>query len=146
MARRRAERVRTRKDAAILRATHQGCPKCHGTGTVFTKAKDGTFSGSRPCPAKPTTMTVNRARIHAQARFGVDKDSGLIGWRCPCGAKEKPRYRDAKTATSALRAHERKRHAGVSVGGAWFAQLPEGTDLTKITAPAAKPRTKPGRS
>ncbi|MFE9621969.1 hypothetical protein [Streptomyces sp. NPDC006527] len=33
-----------------------------------------------------------------------------------------PRYRDAKEATKALRVHEKKRHGGKTVGGAWYAQ------------------------
>jgi hypothetical protein len=115
-----------RRDAAILRATHEGCTTCHGTGTVYTRdKKTGSFSGSKPCPAKPATTKVSRAAIARQSRFGVDRNSGLIGWRCPCGNREKPRYRDAKAATAALRSHERKQHGGVSVGGAWYAQLPE---------------------
>src|SRR5256885_10644054 len=32
------------------------------------------------------------------SRMGADKRTGLVGWTCPCGKKEKPRYRDAKTA------------------------------------------------
>ena len=124
--------VRSRKDAAILRATHAGCETCHGTGTIFTKdKKTGSFSGSKPCPVKPTTAKVSRLKIHAAARVGVDKHSGLIGWTCPCGSREKPRHRDAKTATAALRTHERQKHGGVSVGGAWYAQLPEGAAPAK---------------
>jgi len=136
--------VRSRRDAAILRAAHEGCGTCHGTGTLYTKDKHGTFSGSKPCPAKPATMKISRTKVAATSRFGVDKNSGLIGWRCPCGAKEKPRYRDAKTATAALRTHERKRHGGTTVGGAWYAQLPEGTKpATASPAPPVQPVTKP---
>lgn len=127
--------VRSRRDAAILRATHEGCATCNGTGTVYTKDKHGTFSGSKPCPAKPVTTSVSRTKVAAAARFGVDRNSGLIGWRCPCGSKEKPRYRDAKTATAALRTHERQKHGGHTIGGAWYAQLPEGTQ--PIAAPAS---------
>lgn len=129
--------VRARKDAAILRATHKGCDTCHGTGTLFTRdKKTGAFSGSKPCPAKPATTKVPKTHIHRAARFGPDKHSGLVGWKCPCGAKEKPRYRDAKTATAALRTHERRRHGGHTVGGSWYAQLPE---KTKPTAPEKRP-------
>lgn len=117
--------VRTRKDAAILRTTHAGCATCHGTGTIYTKGKDGNFTGSKPCTAKPKTMNVSKVAIARQARFGPDKTSGLIGWRCPCGKNEKPRYRDAKTASAAIKTHNRKAHGGVSVGGTWYAQLPE---------------------
>lgn len=127
--------VRARRDAAILRATHTGCTKCGGTGTLYTKAKDGSFAGSKPCPAKPAVTRVSRTRVAIESRFGPDKNSGLCGWSCPCGKREKPRYRDAKTATAALRQHERTRHGGTTVGGAWYAQVPAQT----TTAPAAKP-------
>ena len=123
--------VRSRKDAAILRATHAGCNTCHGTGTLYTKDKQGRLSGSKPCPEKPTTVKISRVKIHAAARVGVDKHSGLIGWTCPCGAKEKPRHRDSKAATAALRTHERQKHGGTTVGGAWYAQLPEGAAPAK---------------
>jgi hypothetical protein len=116
--------IRSRKDAAILRATHQGCPKCGGNGQIFTKGKDGSFTGSKPCPAPATRPTVSRWEINRAAR-GVDKNTGLIGWACPCGKKTKPRYRDAKEATKALRTHERQKHGGKSVGGAWYAQANE---------------------
>lgn len=119
--------VRSRRDAAILRQTHANCQTCHGTGTIFTKGKNGEFTGSKPCPAKPATVTVSKTRVAIGARVGVDKHAGLIGWTCPCGKREKPRYRDAKAATAALRTHERAKHGSVSVGGAWYAQLPEGT-------------------
>jgi hypothetical protein len=126
--------VTSRKDAAILRMTHEGCPKCHGNGQIFTRGKDGNFTGSKPCTAKPTKAKAGRMKVAMAARFGPDKSSGLIGWTCPCGKKEKPRFRDAKTATKALREHERKRHGGQTVGGAWYGQVPE-----KKTAPAAIP-------
>jgi Zn finger protein HypA/HybF involved in hydrogenase expression len=116
---------RSRKDAAILRATHQGCPKCGGNGQIFTKGKDGAFTGSKPCPAQPTKQTVSRWEIYKASRFGADKSTGLVGWACPCGKKEKPRYRDAREATKALRTHERNKHGGKSVGGAWYAQTTE---------------------
>ncbi|WP_405769268.1 hypothetical protein OG539_32740 [Actinacidiphila glaucinigra] len=135
--------VRTRKDAAILRATHAGCAKCHGTGTLYTKGKDGAFTGSKPCPATPTATKVSRYAVARQARFGVDKSSGLIGWRCPCGKKERPRYRDAKEATKAIRTHERDKHGGQSVGARWYAQLPEGAAQITGTPTPAKQTPKP---
>jgi hypothetical protein len=120
-----SDTVRSRKDAAILRATHEGCPTCHGNGQIFTKGKNGSFTGSKPCPAKPTKQRVSRWAIYKASRFGPDKNTGLVGWACPCGKKEKPRYRDAKEATKALRTHERTKHGGKSVGGAWYAQAIE---------------------
>lgn len=129
--------VRSRKDAAILRATHEGCPTCHGNGQIFTKGKDGSFTGSKPCPAKPTKQKVSKWAVYKASRFGADKNTGLVGWACPCGKKEKPRYRDAKEATKALRVHERKKHGGKSVGGAWYAQAAEG---------AAQPAKQPVQS
>ncbi|MFE2326117.1 hypothetical protein ACFXD5_19680 [Streptomyces sp. NPDC059385] len=113
----------SRKDAAILRITHENCPTCKGNGQIFTKGKDGSFTGSKPCPAKPRVQKVSRLRVAMVARFGPDRSTGLLGWTCPCGSKEKPRYRDAKLATKALRAHETKKHGGKSVGGAWYAQV-----------------------
>ena len=133
--------VNSRKDAAILRMTHEGCKRCKGNGQIFTKGKDGSFTGSKPCPAKPTKAKASRLKVAVAARFGPDKNSGLIGWACPCGKKEKPRYRDAKLATKALRTHERKKHGGQTVGGAWYAQVPEGAD-PKATTPSAAPVTK----
>ncbi|MCX4778152.1 hypothetical protein [Streptomyces sp. NBC_01264] len=115
----------SRKDAAILRITHEGCPTCNGNGQIFTKGKDGSFTGSKPCPAKPKTQKVSRLKVAIASRFGTDRSTGLIGWTCPCGSKEKPRYRDAKLATKALRNHETKKHGGQSVGGAWYAQVTE---------------------
>jgi hypothetical protein len=129
--------LRSRKDAAILRATHQGCPKCHGNGQIFTKGKDGSFTGSKPCPAPATKQKVSRWEINRAARMGADKNTGLVGWACPCGKKEKPRYRDAKEATKALRTHERQKHGGKSVGGAWYAQANEA---------AAQPKQQPAVS
>ncbi|CAL9664837.1 hypothetical protein SUDANB1_07158 [Streptomyces sp. enrichment culture] len=125
--------VRSRKDAAILRATHQGCPKCKGNGQIFTKGKDGSFTGSKPCPAPPTKQKASRWEVYKASRFGADKSTGLVGWACPCGKKEKPRYRDAREATKALRTHERNKHGGKTVGGAWYAQT---TDAA--AQPAAK--------
>ncbi|MEU9436581.1 hypothetical protein [Streptomyces sp. NPDC048252] len=114
--------LQSRKDAAILRATHKGCPTCKGNGQIFTKGKDGSFTGSKPCPAKPTKQRASRWEVYKASRFGADKNTGLVGWACPCGKKEKPRYRDARLATKALRAHEKKKHGGQTVGGAWYAQ------------------------
>jgi len=130
--------VRVRKDAAILRATHAGCVKCHGTGTIATHGKDGRLTGSKSCTATPSATRVSRGAVARQARFGPDKRSGLMGWKCLCGKGEKPRYRDAKTATAALKTHERKVHGGHSVGGAWYMQLPE---TAKPTTPAKTPTT-----
>ncbi|MGW5426864.1 hypothetical protein ACWET9_06505 [Streptomyces sp. NPDC004059] len=120
-----SDTVRSRKDAAILRETHKGCPTCHGNGQIFTKGKNGEFTGSKPCPAKATKQRVSRWAVYKASRFGPDKNTGLVGWACPCGKKEKPRYRDAKEATKALRTHERQKHGGKSVGGAWYAQANE---------------------
>ncbi|WP_328903270.1 hypothetical protein OHR86_28115 [Streptomyces sp. NBC_00441] len=114
--------VMSRKDAAILRMTHEGCPTCNGNGQIFTKGKDGSFTGSKPCPAKPTKQKVGRLKVAMAARFSPDKRTGLVGWTCPCGKKEKPKFRDAKEATKALREHERKKHGGKTVGGAWYGQ------------------------
>ncbi|MEU1434023.1 hypothetical protein ABZ438_07980 [Streptomyces sp. NPDC005786] len=116
--------VMSRKDAAILRLTHEGCPTCKGNGQLFTKGKDGSFTGSKPCPAKPTKQKAGRVRVAMAARFSPDKRTGLVGWTCPCGKKEKPKFPDAKEATKALREHEKKKH-GKSVGGAWYGQAAE---------------------
>lgn len=121
--------MRARRDAAILRQTHAGCATCHGTGTIATRNRKGEWTGSKPCTAKPATVKVNRWQAAKAARLGPDKHSGLYGWRCPCGAGiKRPRFRDAKTATAALRTHERQRHAGTSLGGTWYLQLPEGAN------------------
>ncbi|MFI5649937.1 hypothetical protein ACIA71_01790 [Streptomyces anulatus] len=144
--------VMSRKDAAILRMTHEGCPTCHGNGQIFTKGKDGAFTGSKPCPAKPTKARASRVKVALAARFSPDKRTGLVGWTCPCGKKEKPRFRDAKEATKALREHEKKKHGGKSVGGAWYGQTgdttPTGTPVepkprTSRTAPARSKKTSP---
>lgn len=138
----RRDDMRSRKDAAILRATHEGCPTCHGNGQIFTKGKDGSFTGSKPCTAKPTKTTVSKWEINKAAR-GAGKRTGLVGWSCPCGKKEKPRYRDAKTATKALRAHEKQKHSGKSVGGTWYAQQTEAAALAPSQpAPAPKVSTR----
>ena len=119
----RKDVVMSRKDAAILRLTHEGCPTCHGNGQVFTKSKkDGSFTGSKPCPAKPTKQKVGRVKVAMAARFSPDKRTGLVGWTCPCGKKAKPQFRDAREATKALRAHEKQKHGGKTVGGAWYGQ------------------------
>ena len=133
--------VRARKDAAILRATHAGCQTCNGTGTIFTKDKHGAFSGSKPCPAKPAVEKVSKVHVHKAARFGADKRTGLIGWACPCGVKEKPRYHDAKTATAAVRTHERKKHGGRHVGAQLQIQMPEQKPATSPT-PSREPVVK----
>ena len=133
--------VMSRKDAAILRMTHEGCPRCKGNGQIFTKGKDGSFTGSKPCPAKPTKAKAGRMRVAIAARFGADKNTGLVGWTCPCGSKEKPRYRDAKEATKALRTHERRKHGGKTVGGAWYGQVAEDAAQPSTTAPS-EPVTK----
>lgn len=130
-----------RNAAAIRRITHEGCAKCHGTGVIATRGKDGSFTGSVSCKAKPKTMKVSRFQVAKQARFGVNKNSGLMGWRCPCGKHEKPRYQDAKMATKALRTHERAKHGGQSVGGTWYQQLPEGAKPTAGKTPAAPAAT-----
>jgi site-specific DNA-cytosine methylase len=121
----RSDVIRSRKDAAILRATHEGCSTCGGNGQIFTKGKNGEFTGSKPCPAKPTKTKVSRTQVWKASRFGADKNTGLVGCSCPCGWKHKPRYRDAKEATKALRAHEKQKHGGKSVGGTWYAQATE---------------------
>lgn len=133
--------MQSRKDAAILRATHEGCPTCHGNGQIFTKGKDGSFTGSKPCPAKPTKEKVSRAEINRSARVGANKRTGLVGWSCPCGKKEKPRYRDAKEATKALRAHEKQKHGAKSVGGTWYAQQTEAAALAP-SQPTHAPKTR----
>ena len=131
--------VVSRKDAAILRMTHEGCTRCKGNGQIFTKGKDGSFTGSKPCPAKPTKAKAGRMRVAIAARFGRDKNSGLVGWTCPCGSKEKPRFRDAKEATKALRTHERRKHGGKTVGGAWYGQVAEGAvEVNEPEKPAPK--------
>lgn len=127
--------VVSRKDAAILRYTHEGCPRCKGNGQIFTQGKDGGFTGSKPCPAKPTKARASRLRVAISARFSADRSTGLLGWTCPCGTKEKPKFRDAKLATAALRTHERNKHGGKGVGGRWYAQVTEGQ-------PAAGPAPK----
>jgi hypothetical protein len=133
----------SRKDAAILRITHEGCPTCHGNGQLFTKGKDGSFTGSKPCPAKPKTQKVSRFKVAMTARFGADRSAGLVGWTCPCGSKEKPRYRDAKLATKALRTHEAKKHGGQTVGGAWYAQVTEQAALQPSRPPAPIEKAEP---
>lgn len=144
--------VQSRKDAAILRLTHEGCPRCKGNGQIFTKGKDGSFTGSKPCPAKPTRAKAGRMKVAIAARFGPDKNSGLIGWTCPCGTKEKPRFRDAKMATQALRTHEKKKHGGKTVGGAWYAQqteqAPTSTQIPKqpTAPPVSKVATNSGKT
>lgn len=140
--------VRARKDAAILRATHAGCSECGGAGIIVLRKKDGSFAGSKSCTAKPTATKVSKLHVHTKSRFGSDKHSGLIGWTCPCGTREKPRYHDAKTATAAVRTHERKKHGGRPVGAQLQIQMPE-QKPTASPAPVKEPvvkMTKPNRS
>ncbi|MCZ4510442.1 hypothetical protein O3Q52_20060 [Streptomyces sp. ActVer] len=132
--------IRSRKDAAIVRLSHRGCPKCHGEGMIATRGKSGEFTGSKSCTAKPAQQTVSRWQVQKAARFGTEKRAGLIGWTCPCGKKEKPRYRDPKQATKALRAHERKKHGGQSVGGGWTVQQTEAAALAP-SQPTPAPKT-----
>lgn len=144
-AERHGQTTTSKRDAAIMRITHEGCPKCHGNGQIATHKKDGTLSGSKACDAKPTKTKASRLKVAMSSRFGADKRTGLIGWTCPCGKKEKPRYRDTKIATQALRTHERQKHGGVTVGGAWSAQVAEGAQPaskpTKVPAPVTKTDT-----
>ncbi|WP_148022514.1 hypothetical protein [Streptomyces sp. OR43] len=136
--------VMSRKDAAILRMTHEGCPRCKGNGQIFTQGKDGAFTGSKPCPAKPTHGKAGRVKVAMAARFGADRNTGLIGWTCPCGTKTKPRFRDAKEATTSLRAHEKKKHGGKGVGGAWYGQAIEGTaEAAEPKKPATRKKATP---
>ncbi|WP_327335882.1 hypothetical protein OG384_04410 [Streptomyces sp. NBC_01324] len=136
--------VMSRKDAAILRLTHEGCTTCKGNGQIFTKGKDGSFTGSKPCPAKPTKAKAGRVKVAMAARFSPDKRTGLVGWTCPCGKRERPKFRDAKEATKALRAHEKQKHGAKTVGGAWYGQAATSAEETKpITegAPVTKTDT-----
>lgn len=134
--------VVSRESAAILRITHEGCPTCKGNGMIYKKdKKTGAFTGSIACPAKPTRAKAGRFKVAMAARFGPDRNTGLIGWTCPCGTKTKPRFRDAKDATADLRTHERKKHGGKTVGGAWYGQVTEGSAEAKAVtqgAPVAK--------
>lgn len=140
-----SDTVRSRRDAAILRETHEGCPTCKGNGQIFTKGKDGSFTGSKPCPAKPTKTKVSKWAVYKASRFGSNRNTGLVGWSCPCGKKEKPRYRDAREATKALRSHERQKHGGKTVGGAWYAQAANvPTQPAKQQAPQTKVVTNSG--
>lgn len=126
---------RSRRDAAILRTTHAGCSKCGGAGVIYKRKKDGSYAGSKSCPAKPAVAKVSRLQVAVASRVGPDKTAGLCGWTCPCGKRQKPRYRDSKEATKALRVHEKRRHGGVSVGGAWFAQIPTNAAPSKTAKP-----------
>jgi hypothetical protein len=119
-----------REAAAIRRITHEGCTTCHGNGQIHTRnKKTGELTGSEPCPAPGTKEKAGRMAIYKASRFGRDKRAGLIGWSCKCGKKEKPRYQDAAAATKALRAHEKAKHGGKSVGGTWYAQQTEAAAL-----------------
>lgn len=130
--------IRSRKDAAILRLSHEGCQKCGGKGQIHTKGKDGAFTGSKPCPVAPAKQKVSTWAVRKAARFGPDKDAGLIGWTCPCGKQVKPRFRDPKEATKALRTHERQKHGGKTVGGSWTVK-----DTTAPSVPAQKKAAAP---
>jgi len=132
--------VLSRKNAAILKLTHEGCPTCKGNGQIYTKdKKTGAFTGAKRCPAKATKERVSKWAVYKASRFGADKSTGLLGYACPCGKKEKPRYRDAKTATAALRTHERQKHGGASVGGAWYAQANEAAKQAADPKPEPMP-------
>lgn len=134
-ARRKADRG-ARRDAAILRNTHAGCDKCDGTGRIIQRKKDGSYNGSKSCPAKPKKVKVSRTRVAIESRYGQDKRSGLHGWSCPCGRKSKPHCRTPQSAISELRQHEKKKHAGESVGGAWYLQIPATGTSTPTTKTA----------
>jgi len=139
----------SRKAAAIRRITHENCTTCHGNGQIATRAKDGTLTGSKPCPAKGTKATASKWAVYKASRFGADKGSGLIGWSCPCGKKVKPRFQDAKKATSALRAHEKQVHGGASVGGKWYAQQTAAAAMAPsppTPAPKTSTRKKPAKA
>jgi hypothetical protein len=140
----RKDTATAREAAAIRRITHEGCPVCHGNGQVHTRnKKTGELSGSKPCPAPGTKEKASRMAVYKASRFGADKRAGLVGWSCPCGKKEKPRYQDAAAATKGLRAHERAKHGGASVGGTWYAQQTEAAALAPSQpAPATKPKTR----
>jgi hypothetical protein len=143
----RRDEITARKAAAIRRITHENCTTCHGNGQIATRAKDGTLTGSKPCPAKGTKATASKWAVYKASRFGADKGSGLIGWSCPCGKKVKPRFQDAKKATSALRAHEKQTHGGASVGGKWYAQQTAAAALAPSpSTPAPKTSTRTGRA
>lgn len=122
-ARRRANR-RAYKDATTMRLAHEGCEKCGGSGRITKRGKDGEFAGSKTCPAKPKKVKVSRTRVAIESRYGQDKRSGLHGASCPCGWRTKPRCRTPKDATAELRQHEKRKHDGSSLGGAWYLQVP----------------------
>lgn len=127
----RRDILTARKAAAIRRITHEGCTTCGGLGQVHTRnKKTGELTGSKPCPAQPTKEKVSRLEVNKAARMGGSKRSGLVGWSCPCGKKEKARYQDPKAATAALRAHEKDKHGSKSVGGTWYAQTNGATPQT----------------
>ena len=137
----RRDTIRSRKDAAILRLSHEGCPKCGGKGQIHTKGKNGEFTGSKPCPANPTKQKVSKWAVHKAARFGPDKSAGLCGYSCPCGKQVKPRFRDPKEATKALRTHERQKHGGKTVGGRYTIQ-----DAKSTPSMPAQQQTQPAAS
>lgn len=128
---------RARTDAAILRRTHAGCATCKGTGTITKRKKDGSWAGSKSCPEKPVTRSVPRLAVAVEARYGQDRRSGLYGYSCPCRRPVRAQWRTAREATKALRLHEKKRHAGSSIGGTWFVQVPATAALPPVRQPAA---------
>lgn len=132
-ARRRANR-RAYRDAATMRLVHAGCEKCGGSGRITKRGKDGEFAGSKTCTAKPKKIKASRVKVAIESRYGQDKRSGLHGSSCPCGWKTKPHCRTPADATTELRAHEKKRHDGDSLGGAWYLQIP----ANGLTAPTTK--------
>jgi hypothetical protein len=149
---RRKRELAARKDVAVLRTTHAGCPDCHGTGTVYTQAKDGSFNGSKPCKTKPSNIRVSRWQITKEARFGRNKSLGLYGWHCPCGKKEKAKYRSSGDAQKAITVHEKRTHAAHTIGATWFREGPDTPAplLAPATPPVAKPapakKTTPGKA
>lgn len=135
-ARRRADR-RARRDAAILRHTHAGCGTCGGAGRITQRKKDGSYAGSKSCPAKPKKVKASRTRVAIESRYGQDRRSGLHGWSCPCGRKSKPHCRTARDAIRELKTHEKRRHDGESLGGAWYLQIPAAGNTPPTTKAAA---------
>lgn len=134
-ARRRSDR-RARRDAAVLRQTHAGCDKCGGAGRITQRKKDGSYAGSKSCPAKPKKIKASRTRVAIESRYGQDRRSGLHGWSCPCGRKSRPHCRTAKDAIRELKTHEQRRHDGDSLGGAWYLQIPATSTSTPTTKTA----------
>jgi len=143
----RRDEIRSRKDAAIERLSHEGCKTCGGQGQITIRGKNGEFRGSKSCTDTPSKRKVSKWAVQKEARFGANKRTGLVGWSCPCGKKERPRYRDAKLATKALRAHEKQKHGGKSVGGTWYAQQTAASAVAPSQpAPAPKVSTRKTRT